>query len=168
MMKRWYAVYTQSRMELWARGNLWERDVEVYLPRYHKRRRHARRSEWIAAPLFPRYLFVRADLLRTGRRLISAAPGVVELVSMGSEPAALADAVIEDIRAREGEDGLIDLEAERALRPGDEVRVCEGPFRDAVGLFAAAGDSERVFVLLNLLGRQVRARIPVRNLSRDF
>ena len=56
-MKRWYAVYTQSRMELWARGNLWERDVEAYLPRYHKRRRHARRSDWIAAPLFPRYLF---------------------------------------------------------------------------------------------------------------
>ena len=97
-MKRWYAVYTQSRMELWARGNLWEREVEAYLPRYRRRRRHARRTEWIAAPLFPRYLFVRADLLRTGRRLISAAPGVVGLVSMALEPAALADTVIEDIR----------------------------------------------------------------------
>ena len=106
--------------------------------------------------------------MRTGRRPIASAPGVVGLVSMGTEPAALADGVIEDIRAREGEDGVIDLEAERALRAGDEVRVCDGPFRDAVGLFAAAGDRERVFVLLNLLGRQVRARIPLSSLSRDF
>ncbi len=167
-MKRWYAVYTQCRMEMWARANLWERGLEAYLPRYHKRRRHARRSEWVAAPLFPRYLFVRADLTRTGRRLIGAAPGVVSLVCMGLEPAAIADAVIEDIRAREGESGLIDLERERALRPGEEVRVCAGPFRDAVGLFAAPSDRERVFVLLNLLGREVRARIPVTNLSRDL
>ena len=167
-MNRWYAVYTQCRMETWARANLWERGVEAYLPRYHKRRRHARRTEWIAAPLFPRYLFARVDLSNTGRRLVGAAPGVVSLVCMGREPASLADAVIEDIRAREGEDGLIDLERERALRPGEEVRVCEGPFRDAVGLFAAPGDRDRVFVLLNLLGREVRARIPVTNLSRDL
>ncbi len=167
-MKRWYAVYTQSRMEVWARANLWERGVEAYLPRYHKRRRHARRTEWIAAPLFPRYLFARADLSDTGRRLIGAAPGVVSLVCMGLEPAPVADAVIEDIRAREGESGLIDLERERALRPGEEVRVCAGPFRDALGLFAAPSDRERVFVLLNLLGREVRARIPVTNLSRDL
>ena len=153
-------------METWARANLWERGVEAYLPRYHKRRRHARRTEWIAAPLFPRYLFVRVDLSNTGRRLVSAAPGVVHLVCMGHEPAPLADAVIGDIRAREGEDGLIDLE--RALCPGEEVRVCEGPFRDAVGVFAAPGDRDRVFVLLNLLGREVRTRIPVAKLSRDF
>ena len=162
-MKRWYAVYTQCRMETWARANLWERGVEAYLPRYHKRRRHARRTEWIAAPLFPRYLFARVDL-----SMVGAAPGVVSLVCMGREPAPLADAVIEDIQAREGEDGLIDLERERALYPGEEVRVCEGPFRDAVGLFAAPGDRDRVFVLLNLLGREVRARIPITNLSRDL
>ena len=111
---------------------------------------------------------MRADLACIGRRLIGAAPGVVNIVSMGREPAALADAVIEDIRAREDEGGLIDLERERALRPGEEVRVCEGPFRDAVGLFAAPGDRERVVVLLHLLGREVRARIPLANLSRDF
>ncbi len=167
-MKRWYAVYTQSRMEAWARANLWERGVEAYLPRYRKRRRHARRTDWVAAPLFPRYLFVRADLAHTGRRLIGSAPGIASLVCIGREPSAVADTVIEDIRAREGETGLIDLERERTLRPGEEVRVCEGPFRDAVGFFAAASDSERVFVLLNLLGRQVRARIPVANLSRDL
>jgi hypothetical protein len=46
--------------------------------------------------------------------------------------------------------------------------VCAGPFRDALGLFAAPSDRERVFVLLNLLGREVRARIPVTNLSRDL
>ncbi len=61
-MTRWYAVHTQAGSELWARSNLWERGIEVYLPRCLKRRRHARRTDWIATPLFPRYLFVRSDL----------------------------------------------------------------------------------------------------------
>ena len=61
-MKAWYAVYTHARMEKWARSNLWERGFEAYLPVYHKERRHARKVDWVAAPLFPRYLFVRADL----------------------------------------------------------------------------------------------------------
>ena len=73
-MKQWYAVYTKPRMELWARSNLWERGFEVYLPQYRKLRRHARKLDIIAAPLFPRYLFVRADLGRSGGGGRSTAP----------------------------------------------------------------------------------------------
>ena len=50
---QWYAVYTHARMERWARSNLWERGFEVYLPEYHKERRHARKTDWVNAPLFP-------------------------------------------------------------------------------------------------------------------
>ena len=38
---QWYAVYTHTRTERWARSNLWERGFEVYLPEYLKERRHA-------------------------------------------------------------------------------------------------------------------------------
>ena len=38
------------------------KDLTTYLPRYLKRRRHARRVDIVAAPLFPRYLFVAIDM----------------------------------------------------------------------------------------------------------
>ncbi len=60
-MKRWYVVHTHTRGERLAMVNLRRQGLDTYLPQYLKRRRHARRTEWIPAPLFPRYLFVAMD-----------------------------------------------------------------------------------------------------------
>ena len=40
------------------------------------------------------------------------------------------------------------------------VRVTEGPFADLVGRLLGAADHERVYILLDLLGRAVRAEVP--------
>jgi transcriptional antiterminator RfaH len=43
-----------------------------------------------------------------------------------------------------------------AFKPGEKVLVVGGAFADHFGMFEAMGDSERVAVLLDLLGRKVR------------
>ena len=58
---RWYVVQTHPHAEQKASLNLARQGYGVYLPRYLKRRRHARRVETVAAPLFPRYMFVAVD-----------------------------------------------------------------------------------------------------------
>ena len=42
---------------------------------------------------------------------------------------------------------------------GDVVRIMEGPFTDLIGRFAGSADNDRVLVLLDLLGRQVRTTL---------
>ena len=106
---RWYAVYTQARMEHWARSNLWERGHEVYLPIYRRQRRHARKTDWVSAPLFPRYLFVTKNPKGPGQRSIMSAPGVINLVTFGDRPATVADTVIREIQGRENEVGHVQL-----------------------------------------------------------
>ena len=59
---RWYVVQTQAHAETKACWHLARQGFETYLPRYLKRRRHARRVEMVQAPLFPRYLFVVIDI----------------------------------------------------------------------------------------------------------
>ena len=158
-MKAWYAVYTKAQEEVWARNNLEDRGLEAYLPRYRKRRFHARRLDYLPAPLFPRYLFVRADLAAGQRPRIVTAPGVSYLVSFGDRAPSLADAIIEEIRGREGPDGLVRLGSEEGFKRGEKVRVRDGAFCEKVGLFDCDADDNRVFILLDLMGRQVRVKI---------
>ncbi len=161
---QWYAVYTHARMERWARSNLWERGFEVYLPEYRKERRHARKTDWVNAPLFPRYLFVAADPKFPGRS-INTAPGVVGLVSLGERPGLIADPVIQEIRSREDEAGHVQLVDPNRLAPGELVRLESGAMADHVGLFERRSDAERVVILLNLLGREVRVKVPSNSIA---
>lgn len=61
-MIAWYVAYTRFRGEYQAAAHLSRQGFQVYLPKYTKIRRHARRIERVASPLFPRYLFVAMDI----------------------------------------------------------------------------------------------------------
>ena len=163
---QWYAVYTQARMEKWARSNLWERGFEVYLPLYHKERRHARKTDWVSAPLFPRYLFVAAGPQSRQQRSINSAPGVISLVTFGERPGLISGAVIKAIQAREDADGHVQLVDQNTLVPGEQVRLQSGAMADRVGLFGCRSEGDRVVILLNLLGREVRVKVPASTIAR--
>ena len=164
-MKAWYCVYTQPRMELWARANLWERGFAAYLPLYRKRRSHARRIDWVSAPLFPRYLFVEADFEAGERRRVVSAQGVAQLVAFGERPAAVAPEIIAELRGREDESGHVDVRP--SFAPGEPVRVNEGALLNQVGLFQGLDDERRVVVLLTLLNRPVSVRLPAHAVTRE-
>ena len=163
---QWYAVYTQARMETWARSNLWERGFEVYLPQYRRERRHARKTDWISAPLFPRYLFVAAGPQSRQQRSINSAPGVISLVTFGERPGLISGAVIKAIQAREDADGHVQLVDQNTLVPGEQVRLQSGAMADRVGLFGCRSEGDRVVILLNLLGREVRVKVPASTIAR--
>ena len=153
---RWYVVRTHARAEARAAQQLRQQGFEVYLPRYQKRRRHARRVDMTVAPLFPRYLFISLDIEHQRWRSIQSTIGVSNLVCHGDKPAAIAGAVIEEIRARENEQGLVSIAPAAAFAQGDRVRVLDGAFADCLGLFEETADQNRVRILLDLLGRKVR------------
>ena len=153
---RWYVVQTQVNGETKAAKNLLRQGYDVYLPRYLKRRRHARKVDVTAKPLFPRYLFVTIDVATQRWRSIQSTFGVARLVSNGDDPAAVPEGVVSALRAREDENGFITLDRKPAFAPGDKVRVLAGAFMDSSGLFNALADRDRVSILLDLLGRKVR------------
>jgi len=153
---RWFVVQTQPHAEAKAMSHLGRQGFESYLPRYLKRRRHARQVETVRAPLFPRYLFVRIDLAAQRWRCIHSTVGVARLVSNGEDPAPVADQVIEALRAREGDDGLVQLAPQRRFALGEQVRILDGALASCLGLYEGMADTDRVKVLLDLLGRKVR------------
>src|SRR6516164_4559943 len=108
--RRWHVAQTHIHAESKATQHLTRQGFETYLPRYEKRRRHARRVETVAAPLFPRYLFVAIDITSQRWRSIHSTIGVSRLVCNGEEPAPLAEGVVDGLRRRENERGFVRLE----------------------------------------------------------
>ncbi len=155
----WFVAHTQPRKERWARTNLWELGFDVYLPEYMRKTRHARRTQIVARPLFPRYLFVKsASGPLVPLAYAATAKGVVDLVRMGRHFPAVSDQVVEEIRDREGEDGFVHL-GRTPLTKGQAVRFVSGSLCDQIGIFDCRDDQQRVIILVDLLGRQVRTRV---------
>src|SRR5260370_41042717 len=92
---RWYAVHTQPNRELRANSQLENQGYEVFLPRRLKTVRHARKLTNVAAPFFPRYLFVRLDLLQHRCRRINGTFGGSSLVMQGAKPHPVTRGVVE-------------------------------------------------------------------------
>jgi transcriptional antiterminator RfaH len=161
----WYAVQTHPHAESKAMQNLVRQGFEVYLPRYLKRRRHARRVDVVAAALFPRYLFVAMDHLTLRWRAIRSTIGVTDLVRQGDRPATVTDAIIHDLRTHEDEQGLIRLQRRPLFANGDKVVVVDGVFSTCFGLFEGMKDKDRVSILLELLGRKVRVLLDAESIA---
>lgn len=155
---RWYVVHTQPHAEEKARLHLDRQGFRAYLPKYLKRRRHARRVDIVAAAYFPRYLFVNIDVAAQRWRSIHSTIGVSRLVCNGDYPAEIPHQIIGQIMQREDEQGFIRTHAPR-FSPGDKIKVLEGAFLDCAGIFEAETGEARVAILLDLLGRKVRVSL---------
>ena len=132
-MERWYVAETHPQSETRALDHLRRQGFAAYLPRYLKRRSHARKVDTVRAPLFPGYLFVCMDVARTQWRAIRSTLGIRHLICVGEKPVPVPEGVVEEIRANEGADGLVPMDAPPPFRAGEEVLVTNGPLRDQIG-----------------------------------
>jgi transcriptional antiterminator RfaH len=157
---RWIAVLTHANCETKADFHLRRQGYDVYLPRYLKLVRHAHRRDHLPRPLFPRYLFVRLQESDAWRPVRSTV-GVSGLICSGEHPAEVPAHVIAEIRSREDARGFVGLNSGRSFAIGEAIRVNFGSFSELDGIFESCDDQERVTVLLQLLGRHVKVRVPL-------
>lgn len=153
----WYVAQTQLQSEAKASANLAQQGFEVYLPRYLRTVRHARRVNVVRAPLFPNYLFVRLDLETQRWRAINSTVGVKRLVGHDGTPARISSSVVDDLKEHETADGFSSMVSPVVrFKAGDAVRILRGAFDSCRGIFQGRTDHERVEILLDMLGRKVR------------
>lgn len=156
---RWYVVQTQVNGETKAALNLLRQGYEIYLPRHLKRRRHARKVDFVARPLFPRYLFVAVNIVTQRWRSIQSTFGVSHLVTNGNEPATVPEGIVAALKAREDAAGFVKMDTSPKFASGDKVRVLTGVFMDSAGIFDGMVDRDRVAILLEMLGGKVRVHL---------
>lgn len=177
---RWLALRVRWGAEGDVADELAELGLERYLP-VETTRRHGRRGpRTVQAPLFPGYLFPRADVTApTWRRTWSAIAGidgVVGLLCMGHAVVAIPDDEIALVRTMEGERAAVRPEQAAKLDRGAWVRLTEGPFaswdghvvhtgmgwwhqRDAFGSLVSSARVPIAIVTISLFGRRSRVEI---------
>jgi transcriptional antiterminator RfaH len=160
-MKQWYVIQTHAMAEEKAAFNLKRQGFRPYFPRYLKKRSHARRVDWVARPLFPCYLFVEMDVEATQWQAIRSTIGVSHFICLGELPAPVPEGIVEAIIAREDEKGHVGLSLGDLFNKGQEVEITNGPMAEFSAIFDCVGDKDRVFVLMDLMGRQMRVRVPL-------
>lgn len=141
----WFVAQTKPRQEDRAEANLRTLGIETFLPRTKEPARRRSRGVRIA-PFFPSYLFVKGEVLERLHQ-ITYTRGVQRMLGNVEGPQPIDSGVIESIRQRIGDDGLVRID--RSFKPGDAVRVTDGPLEDFNGVFQCyRKPAERAEILL--------------------
>ncbi len=148
--RRWYVAQSQPHKELYAAENLERLGFETFTPRIARTVRHARKTQRVLRPLFPRYLFFTLDLDRDRWRSARGAFGVAMVIMQGDRPRPVPRGVVEALAAAADGRGGFDFRQRLAL--GEEVRFLAGPFADRIGRLVEMDEAGRVSVLLEIMG----------------
>jgi len=155
---RWYAIQTKGNKEKEVAKRLTDSKIEIFLPWLRDRRRLGSKFQWVLVPLFPGYLFCRLDIVVSGKTA-RYAPGVKDFLKFGNEITEIPNDIIVALQERCPE-GIAAIDP-LSLTAGDSVKIKEGPFAGLEAIFEKQmKGSERVAVLLELLGRQTRLILP--------
>ena len=159
-MTEWIAAHCHANTETKAEMHLKRQGFDVYLPKFKTTRRHARRVETVIRPLFPRYLFIGFDAAGTHWRPIRSTIGISHVITAGERPLVTPAWVIDQLRQREDDSGLLSEAGEKSFDKGEAIQITSGPFFDHLGTFEGLSDNHRVAVLLDIMGRQVKTLVP--------
>jgi transcriptional antiterminator RfaH len=153
----WYAVHTKPKQEERAELNLRGWGIETFAPRLRQARVHpTRATSYRVGALFPRYIFVRVRPTTVGQ--VRLTRGVHSVVGFGGSATPVDDGLIALIRSRLDADGVV---RSSEPRPGDVVRIIEGPLRSLEGLFERELKAQdRVLILLHTIGAQAHVQVP--------
>lgn len=151
----WYAVYTKHQHEKAASELLSGRGFEVFLPLYRAEHRWKDRTKVVSLPVFPSYLFVRADFER--KLEVLQTPGVFWLVESGGRPCEVPNSEIEAVRKITR--SATKAEPHPYLKCGDYVRVRKGALAGIAGVLVRVKNRYRVVVSLDLLHKAIAAEV---------
>ena len=150
----WFLAQLRPNCAAIAQRNLDRQKLQTFLPLERDTRQRNGKFENIMRPLFPGYIFVALDRARGLWRSVNSTYGVTRLVSFGEAPAPVPNDLVAALRERCDDRGLLLPPA--TFHPGDTVTLNSGPFAKFVAEVEKVGVDQRVWILLDFMGRQTR------------
>lgn len=164
----WYIIQTKPAQEEWVRRRWEEAGYEIFLPKIKKLVRGGGRVTERIRSLFPSYLFARLDFEDAETyKNVKYTRGVRRILGNGGSPIPVAEKVIDVIRERVDDHGILVLEERLTFKKGDSIQVKSGPLADLIGVLEQpVSASGRVRVLLQAYHRTIPTTISLSDIER--
>jgi len=156
----WWVAHTRSRQEKALARFLSPLGVPFYVPQGEKRVRRAGRLFTSFLPLFPGYVFFRGTAEQ--RRLAIQSRLLVGVLDVDDQ--ALLERELRQLHALQTSGA--NLVPHEELRPGQPVRVTEGPFQGYSGIVVRGQGALRLVVSISMLRKAVAVEFDRGVLSR--
>ena len=155
----WYLIQCKPRQDERAEENLQRQGYTCYRPRHSRERLLRGKRQQVEESLFPGYLFIQLSQLDNWAPLRSTR-GVSRVVSFGNQPLAVDAGLIETLRQRGS------VTPAPLLNAGDKVRINHGAFEELEAIFLCMDGNERVILLMNILHREQKVRVPLSSIHK--
>lgn len=160
----WFVVKIKPKSENIAKRNLLRQGIHIFAPFEELTVRRASKLVNTCKTLFPGYLFVSFDPEIVRWRSVNSTMGVSRLVCFAEDkPAQVPLDLLSGLMRRCDPSGR--LMPPRFLHDGDLVRLMSGPFAEFIGTVEHAGSNKRIWILLDILGKNTRVAVKSEDVS---
>lgn len=151
----WYLAQLRPNGLKAARINLERQSFKVFCPMHEVLSGVSTKARTEKRPLFPGYLFISVAQESQPWRAINSTYGVSRLVSLAPKgPNAVPQRFMSALIDRCDTNDV--LRSQPGLAAGDKVEILQGPFSKIVSTIEFIDSDERIWVLLDLLGRKTK------------
>ena len=158
MSKEWFILQFKSNSHHQAKKNLNRQGFEVFLPLHDTTSRKVSRFENNTKPLFPGYMFIKFDRERPEWHKINSTYGVSRLITFNSILKSIPTKFVNTLMNRYDLSGnLIPI---KELKKGDQVKVLKGPFANFIATIESYETDQRIWILMDLMGRKSKILTP--------
>lgn len=143
----WFALYTRSRHEKKVKELLDERGFENFLPLTTEYHEWSDRKKAVIVPLIRSYVFVR--IAAKNAIYVTRIPGATRFIKFKDEMAPIPDFQIQALMQAVNE-GIELKKRDYSVETGQDVRVKEGPMKNAIGKLVRIENESRFFITLKI------------------
>lgn len=163
MSKEWFILQFKSNSHHLAAKNLTRQGFEIFLPLHDTTSRRSSRFMDASKPLFPGYMFIRFDRAESKWHKINNTYGVSRLITFNSILKSIPTTFIESLMMRYDLSGK--LQPVKKLKKGDHVTILKGPFANFIATVEKYEADQRIWILMDLMGRKTKIQTPSHNLT---
>ena len=158
MSKEWFILQFKSNSHHIAAKNLTRQGFETFLPLHDTTSRRTSRFINTSKPLFPGYMFIKFDRAESEWHKINNTYGVSRLITFNSILKSIPTIFVDHLMKRYDLSGkLIPIQK---LKKGDQVTVLKGPFANFIATVEKYEADQRIWILMDLMGRKTKIITP--------
>jgi len=159
MSSEWFILQFKANSHRLATKNLNRQGFETFLPLYDATSQKKSRFINTIKPLFQNYMFIKFDRTNSNWHKINNTCGVSRLVTFNTTLKSIPTKVINNLMLRCDLSGkLLPL---KNLQKGDQVKILKGPFANMIATVETYETDQRIWILMDLMGRKSLVQTPL-------